>query len=236
VIHLERVTLPPGLSALAHRDPDGNLVIYVSASLDASRQRAAIREAIRATRRTGWRAGLLPPVGIALILAARTMLRRAGAALRVRPVAWGAAATATVAAAATAGVVLTSPSHPAVPPSAAGPTLGPSAAAPPPSSQPRPPAHAGHHTRPGNAPRLVASGGSPGAGQPATSSQPTPKPASVPSPAPAPAPTEPAPAPTEPAPSPTPSPTPSPAGGSGTCISLLGITVCLPPLTLTLKV
>jgi hypothetical protein len=233
VIQLEHVTLPQGLSALAHRDPRGNLVIYVSASLDASRQRAAVMQAIRATQRTGWRAGL-PPVGIALILAARTVLRRAGAALRVRPVAWSAAATATVAGAATAGVLLTSPSHQAIPPAAAGPSLGPGAAAPStPSSQPRP-AHPGHRTRPGTAsPRLVASGGSPGAAQPATSSQPTPAPGSAPAPAPTePAPsTAPSPAPTEPAPSPSPSPT----GGSGTCVTVLGITVCLPPLTVTVK-
>jgi hypothetical protein len=41
VIHLERVDLPDGLRALAFRDRNGNLVIFVSAGLDAKQQRAA---------------------------------------------------------------------------------------------------------------------------------------------------------------------------------------------------
>jgi hypothetical protein len=223
VIHLERVALPPGLSALAHRDQHGNLVIYVSSALDAGRQRAAVVEAIRATRRTGWRAGL-SPVGIALVLAARTWFRRAAASLRVRPVAWGAAATATVAGAVSAGVFLASPPARHAPAAAGLPTAGPSAAAPAPQPSPRPPARPAH--RAGT--RLVASNGSTAPGQPSTSAspRPAPTPGGGPSPtsAPAPSPT-PSPAPTEPAPS------PSPSGGSGVCVTLLGLKVCLPPVT-----
>jgi hypothetical protein len=227
VIHLERVALPPGLSALAHRDQHGNLVIYVSSALDAGRQRSAVVEAIRATRRTSWRAGL-PPVGIALVLAARTVLRRAAAALRVRPVAWGAAATATVAGAVTAGVFLASPPARHAPP-AAGPTIGPSAAAPAPQQSRPPPARPAHRART----RLVASAGSPAPGQPSPSAspRPAPTPGGGPSPTPAPAPSPaPSPAPTAPAPA----PSPSPSGGSGVCVTLLGLKVCLP--TVTVKV
>jgi len=227
VIHLERVTLPPGLSALAHRDQHGNLVIYVSDLLDATRQRAAVMEAIRATRRTGWRAGL-PPVGVALVLASRTVFRRATAALRVHPVAWGAAATAAVAGAATAGVLLTAPPGHHAPAPSALPAIAPSAAAPAPRQGQRPPARPAHRSRP----RLVTSAGSPAPAQPSAPGTPrsSPAPAGGTSPSPAPAPS-PSPAPTEPAPAPSPTPT----GGSGVCVTLLGLKVCLPAVSVNVK-
>jgi hypothetical protein len=236
VIQLERVTLPRGLSALAHRDPDGNLLVYVSATLDATRQRSAVMEAIRATRRTTWRAGL-PPVGLALVLGVKTAARRVASALRVRPLAWGAAATATAAGAATVGALIITAPHQGHPPVAAGPGPGPSAAAPLPQSSHRPPAHPGHHGRPGPSTRLVASGGSPGAVRPSTSGKPAPATGSgggAPSPTPNPQPgSSPSPAPvtTQPAPAPSPSPT----GGSGVCVTLVGLKVCLPAVTVKVK-
>jgi hypothetical protein len=238
VIQLERVSLPRGLSALAHRDPDGNLLVFVSVALDATRQRAAVMEAIRATRRTTWRAGL-PPVGLALVLGAKTVARRVASALRVRPLAWGAAATATVAGAATIGALIITAPHQGHPPLANGPEPGPSAAAPLPQSSHRPPAHPGHHSRPGPGARLVASGGSPGTGRPSTSGKPAPAPdgggapSPTPNPQPAPGSSSPAPVTTEPAPAPAPSP--SPTGGTGVCVTLLGLKVCLPTVTVKVK-
>jgi hypothetical protein len=240
VIHLERVTLPRGLSALAHRDPDGNLVIFVSAALDASRQRAAVVEAIRATRRGTWRAGL-PPVGLALVLGIKTAFRRVASAVRARPMAWGAAATATAAGVATAGALVITAPPPQHPPAATGPATGPGAAAPLPQASRRPPAHPGRHGRSGHGAgtHVVSSGGSPSAGQPSAPGKPAPTSGgggSAPSPAPSPQPST-APAPTEPAPapSPSPSPSPSPTGGTGVCVTLLVVKACLPPVTVKVK-
>jgi hypothetical protein len=237
VIHLERVALPRGLSALAHRDPDGNLVIFVSATLNATRQRAAVMEAIRATRRGTWQAGL-PPVGLALVLGAKTAFRRVASAVRVRPMAWGTAATATAAGVATVGALIVTAPQPHRPPAATGAQPGPSAAAPLPQASRPPPAHPGHHGRSGHGAgtHVVSSGGSPSAGQPSAPGRPAPTsggggggaPAPTPSPQPAPSP-----APTEPAPAP--SPSPSPTGGTGVCVTLLVIKACLPPVTVKVK-
>ena len=60
MIWIERVARPAALRAIAHRDPNGHLVIHVSDVLDAERQRAAVMEALRASRRSGWRAGRHP--------------------------------------------------------------------------------------------------------------------------------------------------------------------------------
>ncbi len=215
MIQLERVTLPEGLRALAYRDERGNLIVYVSKSLDARVQRAAVMEAIRATRRTGWRAAL-PPVGVALVLAARVLMRGAASTVRVRPAAWGAAAGATVLSASAAAVFVTAVPHHGP----AGPAQQPG---PPPAGQNSPhgrqPA-----TRTGSDPiqPVAATGGSPGAGH-AASTRKSGKTttSSAPGSAASPAPASPAPA---PSPLPTPSPTP-------TCIiNLLGIKVCTPAL------
>jgi hypothetical protein len=243
VIHLERVHLPDGLRALAYRDRNGNLVIYVSEGLDAKQQRAAIVEAIRASRRAGWRKTGLLPVGIAMALGIRALLERAGRAVGARPVAWGTAATVTVLGASAAGVFIASAPHPHGP-SAAGRPGGPGTVQP---SAQQPGSHAPHRrqVRP-----VAVVGLSPGPGQPASSGKPsraptppggpsptTPAPGPRPSPSPSPTPAQPAPSPSRtPAPTPTPSPSPSPSGtgGSpGTCIVVLGITVCLPNVSVS---
>ena len=243
MIHLERVSLPRGLSALAHRDPDDNLVIFVSAALDATRQRAAVVQAIRATRRDTWRAGL-PPVGLALVLGIKTAFRRAGSALRTRPLAWGTAATATVAGVATAGALLLTAPHQQRPAVATGPQPVPSAVAPLPQASQRPTSRPGHHGRSGQggSPRLVSSGGSPSASQPSEPGKPAPTSGgggggggggSAPSPTPNP---QPEPSPTPVTTQPAPAPSPSPTGGSGLCVTLVGLTVCLPAVTVKVKV
>ena len=212
MIRLEHVALPDGLRALAYRDPRGHLIVYVSTSLDAKAQRAAVMEAIRATRRTGWRAAL-PPVGVALVLVAKALMHGATSTVRIRPAAWGAAAGATVLSASAAAVFVTAvPQH-----------HGPSG----PGYQPSPPAAGSsspHHQKaaapgPSNPAQPVAApGGSPGAGRAASAGQSgqaavssgsggaaSPAPSSAPVPS---------------APAPTPSPT-------VTCvINLLGIKVC----------
>lgn len=211
MIHLERVALPPGLRAVAHRDKRGNLVVYVSETLDAAGQRAAVVEAIRASRRTEWRRGGLPSAGIVLLLGIRTALWRAAGALRVHPVAWGAVATTAVAGASAAGVFITAvPHHPASRPPQ------PSAAQPltPPG---RPPGHEGHQV---HARAVAAPSTSTGRGQAAAAGRPRPASTSSGGSSPTPAPT--------PSASPTPTqPAPSPSSSSGVCVDVLGIRVCL---------
>ena len=205
VIHLERVILPAGLRAVAYRDARGNLVIYVSETLDAARQRAAVVEAIRAARRTRWRTAL--PSAIAVLLGIRLIAARAFAVVKLRPLAWGATATTAVLGATTAGVFVTAvPHHHS--PSAAGRQAQPSSVRPAtPGTQPT---HAGHQ----GTVKPVAARRSPSSGHAAASSG-KPSPAST---------TTTAPSPT-PAPSAEPSPSPSP---SLLCVILLGERVCVP--------
>jgi len=237
VIHLERVDLPDGLRALAYRDRDGNLVIFVSAGLDAKQQRAAVMEAIRASRRAGWRRTGLLPVGVGLVLGIRALLGRVGRMVATRPVAWGAAATATVVGASAVGIFIASAPRPHAP-SAAGPPAAPSAVQP----SGRQPGGRSPHRRqahPVSVARL-----SPGPGQPAASGSPTPAPTTpggpsptTPRPSPSPSPPRPSPSPAPSPPPPPPSPSPSPTGSPpGLCVVVLGIRVCLPRVTASLNV
>ncbi len=218
MIHIERVTLPDGLRALAHRDARGNLVIYVSEALDAASQRVAVMEAVRALRRTGWRAGV-PTAGIALLVALRLVAGRVARVIRVHPTAWGTAAATAVAGTAAAGFFLITAPHPHSPAASGGqPGAGPSGVAPssPPGQHPAQP-------RPG-APVQPGALISPGPASTGQGKQPDTAPADTVQgnqPTSAPSPVSPT---TPPAPSPTPSPSPS---GNGNCIDLLGIRVCL---------
>jgi hypothetical protein len=216
VIHLERVALPHGLRAVAYRDKRGNLVIFVSDTLDAARQRAAVVEAIRASRRTEWPRGGLPSAAIVLLLGIRTALWRAAGALKARPVAWGAAATTAVAGASAAGVFITAvPHHPASPPSV--PRQSGPGAVQPLTPQSQRPGHASHQV---HARAVAAPSTSAGRGQAAAAGRPTPTSSADSSPTATPAPSaSPSPTPTQPAPSPSPS--------SGICVDVLGIRVCV---------
>jgi hypothetical protein len=209
VIHLQRVMLPAGLRAVAYRDARGNLVIYVSETLDAACQRAAVVEAIRAARRTRWRAVL--PSAIALLLGIRMVAGRAFGALKLRPLAWGATATTAALGATAAGVFITAaPHHHA--PSAAGRQAQPSSAAP--ATRPA-------HGRQGDITPASASRTSPPSGHAASTGKPSPAATSTASSSPSPSPS-PAPSPAEPSPSPSPSPS------SLVCVILLGERVCVP--------
>jgi len=213
VIRVERTALPEGLRALAYRDHDGSLVICVSEALDPASQRAAVIQAIRASRRTGWRAGL-PLAGVAMVLAARA---RGAATLSARPAAWAAAATATAAAAAAGAYFLVTSPSPGAPVASQPGTVLP------------------HHPSGPDRPRGAAPGGqrspapavsgAPGHGttvqnaEPAAAPQP-PRNRQAPSPSPSAA--------GAPTPTPVPSQQPAPpATDRGLCLHLLGTTVCL---------
>lgn len=207
MIHLERVILPPGLRAVAYRDGRGNLVIYVSETLDAACQRAAVVEAIRAARRTRWRTAL--PSAIAVLLGIRAIASRAFGVVKLRPLAWGATATTAVLGATAAGVFVTAvPHHHA--PSPSGGRAQPSSVRPTtPGAQPT---HAG---RQGTV-EPVAARRSPSSGHAASTGKPSPATSTTGSTS--------APSPT-PAASAEPSPSPSP---SLLCVILLGENVCVP--------
>jgi hypothetical protein len=218
MIRIERAALPDGLRALAYRDRDGNLIICVSEALHPASQRAAVIEAMRAARRGGWRAGL-PPAVIALFLAGAALLRRAAAAMRARPTAWGTTAAATAAVAAVSAYLAVAGLHPGSP--QAGQQPAPGVVAPSASPRGRPPALPGHpaHRSPGLASPVsaahVAPGAAPGPGPAGRGGSPT----GAPTPAPSPTPSQP--------PTPTPTPTPTGGGGGRLCITLLGVKVCL---------
>jgi len=211
VIHLERVILPPGLRAVAYRDGRGNLVIYVSETLDAACQRTAVVEAIRAARRTRWRAAL--PSAIAVLLGIRAIAARAFGVVKLRPLAWGATATTAVLGATAAGVFVTAvPHHHA--PSASGGRAQPSSVRPTtPGAPGTQPTHAG---RQGTV-EPVAARKSPSSGHAASTGKPSPAATSTTGSTSAPSPT--------PTASAQPSPSPSP---SLLCVILLGERVCVP--------
>jgi hypothetical protein len=238
MIRIERVQLPPGLRALADRDTNGNLIIYVSAELDARRQRAAVMEAVRASRRAGWRV-VLPGLVVALA-GARMLLRGVVHSVRTQLAAWSAVAAGTAGAAAVAVlVVVTGHPHGAAggarpqPGGVSVPAVGATGA--PRSSPARP---GGQVTPPGPSGSAPGAPGGPVTGPPSApppggpSSAPSPTPSSPGSPGspPPPSPTPTATAtPTQPAsPSPSPAPSPPKKGKPGTCVIVLGIEVCVP--------
>jgi hypothetical protein len=205
VIHLQRVILPAGLRAVAYRDARGNLVVYVSETLDAACQRTAVMEAIRAARRSRWRAAL--PTAIAVLLGIRAVAGRAVGTLKLRPLAWGATATTAALGATAAGVFITAaPHHHASP--AAGQPVSPSSVRPT-TSATRP--AQGHQ---GDIKPVAASRKSPSSGRAASTGKPSPAATST-------AASSPAPSPSSTGPSPSPSP-------SLVCVILLGQRVCVP--------
>jgi hypothetical protein len=244
MIRIERVQLPPGLRAVARRDADGHLVVYVSAELDSRQQRAAVLEAVRASRRAGWRAAL--PLWIGVAAGLRFWLRRLQSAISTQPATFATGVGVIVAGAVVAGLLLGTPgSHS---PLASGGLPGSSPTGQ--VSQGQPSGHNGHgrrHVRPISAvppgpgsggPRPGSSSPGPGHSSPAPgrshtsapSSSPPPGHSSTPSPTPsrssAPSPT-PTPTPTiKPTPTPTPKPSPKPSK-SKHCVIILGIKVCI---------
>ncbi|MGE5131421.1 MAG: hypothetical protein ACM32E_00755 [Gemmatimonadota bacterium] len=225
MIRISHVSLPPGLSALAQRGPDGELTVFVSETLPADRQRAAVRTALRAARRPDWRAALpAPSVGLLLALATG-WLRRAAGAVRAHLVTFATASAVVVTAGAVAGYLVTAP-HARGPVSLPRPP-SPSFSPPPVPSAPVTSSPAGRpRPRPSQQPPAT---GAPAASAPAVAPMATGPAQPVPSPAPSSAP-PPSPAPS-PAPSPStvpPSPPPPSPPGHGHCLRVLNLLrVCL---------
>jgi hypothetical protein len=248
MIRIERASLPDGLRAVARRDPNGDLVLFVSDSLDPAGQRLAVRTALRASRRAGWRGAV--PILVALPWAARLLLHRAAALLRIRPIALASAAGVAGVAAVALIVAVAGQPHgstlSANPP--AQERIGGGGSLPGAGSSPAPApgrtASGSRTSQPGTGQPQPGSS-SPGSGRtppapgrtrpvpsPSPTRTPEPSPSATPSPTPTPAPTKSA------KPSPSPSPSPSPTGHHGkpgrkSCVIILGIKICV-PLSITL--
>lgn len=222
MIRINHVPLPAGLSAFARRNSAGDLEVFVSQELPPDRQRAAVRVALRASRRAGWRGALLPVPLAAMLAGGRGWLARIGQALRIHPVASAAAATLAVAAAVIPVAVLPQ-QHGHV---NAGQLPPPAAVAPAPGQS----THSAG--RPSNRPHRYPAGRHSLSGTPVTSqaappghgTAPAPGHSSAPTPGPSP---QPSPSPGTTRPSPSPAPSPSPTHNGSTCIRLLGVTICL---------
>jgi hypothetical protein len=225
MIHIERGRLPAGAQAVALRQ-DGRIVVYVSEDLSARERAAAIREALRAAPAAGWRPEhspvLLPALGLS-------------AGLRQVPESrWSYRAAAAVAGAAmlitAASVTTVSVDHGGAhqPPAAAGAGQSPLAGAGPTTSQSATRTSPAGGRQPGNGTPSSQPGTSPKPSKTTTTSAGGPAPQATGTPAPVPTST-PWPQPSQAA-SPSPSPSPSPAqqsGGSGACVDVLGLTVCV---------
>lgn len=225
MIRLRHETLPAGLSAVLRRTPDGGLDIVVSSALSASRQRAAVRMALRAAGPADRRAALLPAPALVMLALARAWLRPL---VRGHGLQLAGTAVALTAAAAAAVVVVAGP-HRQVPAVAGRPPAGrvqerrpagrnwaatPRPGAAQPSRRPEP------HPSGQPLPPVV-----PVAARPASSAS-TQHPSAVPPSAAAAS--SPAATPGPPVPQPSPSPSAgSPGSGGGACLDLLGIWICL---------
>lgn len=218
MIRVRHETLPAGLSAVVRRRPGGDTDIVVSTALSPARQRAAVREGLRAARPERRRRALPVPLLGILALAwasARAVVR----SLRMHPAALVAAAG--VVTAATVVVAVIPHQHgpvaggvqaPAPAQTTSGRNHGTArATGPPPPGRPSPSIVPVAAHSPSSAPRpspggrdVAPSPGTSGTGQ-ATSGPPS----------------------GPPPPQPSPTPSPSAGGGGRICLYLLGIRVCL---------
>jgi hypothetical protein len=221
MIRFKRGRLPRGMRAFAHRD-DGGIVVWLSPGLSARERLAAIREVLRAAPAAGWRSPrspvLLPALagcaGLRRAPESRRFYRAAAAAAMVAALAVALPLTAISvrlggpgqqAAVQPGGPLLTGPGARSGRPAAGG---GPGTGRQHRSGQGPPPA------KPGPARTTPAA-----AGAPAPQATGTPAPVPGKSPAGRPSPSR--------APAPSPSPSPARQDGSGGCVGLLGVTVCL---------
>jgi hypothetical protein len=234
MIRIERVRLPPGMTAFAWRK-NGTVVVYVAAGLPPGARLAAIREAMRAAPDAGWRSGRHPALLPALA---------GGAGLRRAPEGrWPYWVLLTAVVAVAASLIAMTVLYGAGARHAA---AGPPGAAPPGGQSSPGPGRAGEPTSsPGSNASLPGGGPaerkpSPRGPKPQTSGTPLPTPGTSPTPGKSPAPTPgtspttPAPQPSPPtsgAPTPGPSPSPSPGGSPGgspaVCVVAAGVTICV---------
>jgi hypothetical protein len=231
MIRIKRGRMPAGAQAVALRQ-DGRIVVYVSEELSGRERLAAIQEALRAAPAAGWRRPRSPVLLPALALSAglrqvpesRWSYRVAAAAVAGAALLITATSLATVsvdhggvhqpAAAAAPGQPPLTGAGPVTSHSATGRGHGHGSA---PSRQP---GNGSPSARPGTAPKPGKTAPAGGAPAPQSSGSPAPVVTSVPTSGSSPQPSQ--------APSPSPSPSPSKqSGGSGACVDVLGITVCL---------
>ena len=228
MIRINHVTLPPGLSAFARRNSAGDLEVFVSQALPPGRQRAAVRVALRASRRAGWRGALLPVPVAGMLAGGGRWLRHITRFVRSHLVATAAAAACALAV--TEIVIAVLPQQPGH--VGGGQLPAPAAVAPLPGqsthSAGSAPAHTrGHTAQPHPTPGTIGVGGSSAPGHstaPAPGQSTTPAPGQSTTPAPGSS-SQPAPSPVTSQPSPSPKPAPSHSGG--TCVKVLGLTICL---------
>lgn len=227
MIRIERGRLPAGAEAIAHRR-NRTIVVHVSADLPARRRLAAVRAALRAAPAAGWRPSHSPVLLPALALCAG--LRRAPEGRWTYRVLVTAATAAVMLIVATTLATVSVPhgrgNQPAALRPGAAPLTGPAPAASRPAAghgpgtARQPGTRAGSSAaRPGSAPGPAHKPGKAPAGSgpaPQASGTPAPVPSSNPSPQPSQA----------GSPSPSPSPT-TQSGGSGNCVKVLGVTLCL---------
>ena len=233
MIHIKRGRMPAGAQAVALRE-NGRIVVHVSEDLSGRQRLAAVREALRAAPAAGWRPERSPVLLPALALSAG--LRQAPESRWSYRVAVAAVAGAALLITATS-LATVSVDHSGVhQPAAVGPGQPPLTGAGPMTSQSATGRDHGHGSDPGGQPGNGSSPGQPGtapkpgkttttssgggAPAPQASGSPAPVATSVPTSGSSPQPSQ----------APSPSPSPSPAkqsGGSGACVDVLGITVCL---------
>ena len=234
MIHIKRGRMPAGAQAIALRE-NGRIVVHVSEELSGRERLAAVREALRAAPAAGWRPERSPVLLPALALSAG--LRQAPESRWSYRVAVAAVAGAALLITATS-LATVSLDHSGVhQPAAAGPGRPPLTGAGPATSQSATgrdhgqgsdpggqPGNGSSPGQPGTAPKpgktTTTSSGGGGAPAPQASGSPAPVATSVPTSGSSPQPSQ----------APSPSPSPSPAkqsGGSGACVDVLGITVCL---------
>jgi hypothetical protein len=220
--------LPAGLSALAVRQETGELAVSVSDAIEPERQRAAVKAALSASRRAARKPGF-------------ALIGELAQASRFRAAAAVAVVILLVASVAIAVALGRHHQGQAVGLSGPGLAAGPAQN------------HSSGRSRPGTTPLAAggsgrtggtsAASGSPtktGRGKPTSRPSPSPSASRVPSPSPSPSPsassssspsppsgtTSPGPTPSSDPPSSSPSATPSPSS-SGSCVVILGITVCV---------
>jgi hypothetical protein len=235
MIRIERGRMPAGAQAVALRQ-DGRIVVYVSEELSGRERLAAVREALRAAPAAGWRPPRSPVLLPALALSAG--LRQVPESRWSYRMAVAAVAGAVLLITATSLATVTVEHGGVHQPAAAGPGRPPLTGAGPATSQSATgrdhgqgsdpggqPGNGSSPTQSGTAPKpgkttTTSAGGGASPPAPQASGSPAPVATSVPTSGSSP----------QPSPAPSPSPSPSPAkqsGGSGACVDVLGITVCL---------
>jgi hypothetical protein len=235
MIRIERGRMPAGAQAVALRQ-DGRIVVYVSEELSGRERLAAVREALRAAPAAGWRPPRSPVLLPALALSAG--LRQVPESRWSYRMGVAAVAGAVLLITATSLATVTVEHGGVQQPAAAGPGRPPLTGAGPATSQSATgrdhgqgsdpggqPGNGSSPTQSGTAPKpgkttTTSAGGGASPPAPQASGSPAPVATSVPTSGSSPQPSQ----------APSPSPSPSPAkqsGGSGACVDVLGITVCL---------